>query len=368
MKTARETRSTTRRAQSPAPRTIQGDIQQYFVPSLQVSPDVTVATLHSSSQAVSTKPSRSALPHMPDSKLEATVYSQPAQAEAGDPLQAEDTGNMEGDIRALLRELPTRRDIEDLIRRVEESHHRDIQAVRADFETLVERVNIGEGNVSSLEQRVKAIEKTQTFQADTAVELQLHMEVLEDRSRHNNLRFRGIPEVMEVEDLQKIVNTICQTALESPQLEVELDRVHRAPGPKPRDPERPRDVICRLYKYSQKEQILRAAWEVGNIDFEGNPVKILADLSRATLQRRACLRPILELAKKQGYTYRWGYPLTVTFRKASSSYILRTPTDLPGLFAFMDVPPIQTPNWLFYIPHMGGRSSPQSKQGRGNNS
>lgn len=65
----------------------------------------------------------------------------------------------------------------------------------------------------------------------------------------------------------------------------------------------------------------------------------------ATLQRRARLRPILDLAKDQGCTYRWGYPLAVIFRKASSSFTLRTPADLLDLFSFLDVEPIQIPNW-----------------------
>lgn len=55
--------------------------------------------------------------------------------------------------------------------------------------------------------------------------------------------------------------------LKSPQRTVELDRVHRALGPRPNDPERPRDV-CHIQRYPQKELILRAAWEAGDIDFK----------------------------------------------------------------------------------------------------
>lgn len=54
-------------------------------------------------------------------------------------------------------------------------------------------------------------------------------------------------------------------------------------GPKLTNPSRPHDVICRLHHYMHKEHIIRKAWEAGDPDF-GVAIKILPDLSRATLQ------------------------------------------------------------------------------------
>lgn len=102
-------------------------------------------------------------------------------------------------------------------------------------------------------------------------------------------------------------------------------------GPRSSDPDRPRDVICRLHHYTHKENILHSAWEAGNIDFDGAAVRILPDLSRATLQRWALLRPVLEQALQLGFTYSWGYPLSTTFRRGSCSFIFHTPGDLPTL-------------------------------------
>lgn len=133
-------------------------------------------------------------------------------------------------------------------------------------------------------------------------------------------------------------------------MKVEIDRLHRALGPRSRDTERSMDIVCSIHRYAKKEQILSAAWEAGDTDFEWAPIKILSDLSRAMLQRRACLHLALDLAREQGCTYRWGYPLAVTFRRASSSFTLRTPADLPKLFAFQEVASIQIPNWLTIIP------------------
>lgn len=73
-------------------------------------------------------------------------------------------------------------------------------------------------------------------------------------------------------------------------------------------------------------------------------IKILPDLSRATLQHQALLRPVLELARQLCLTYRWGFPLTVTFRRDLRYFTLRMPEDLPALFVFMETAPVAVPN------------------------
>lgn len=138
--------------------------------------------------------------------------------------------------------------------------------------------------------------------------------------------------------------------------------MHRALGPKSPDPARPRDVLCRIHHYNQKELILRRAWEHGAIEFDGATIKILPDLSRATLQRRAMLRPLLDLARRHDCTYRWGYPLAVSFRKENAVFTLRTPADLPALFAFLGVEPIHVQNWLTILPRTSGRPGSSAQQ------
>lgn len=128
-------------------------------------------------------------------------------------------------------------------------------------------------------------------------------------------------------------------------------------NPKSIDPARPRDVICRLHRYKQKEVVLRKAWEYETLEFDGAEVKILPDLSRATPQRRAMLRPLLDVARRLNVIYRWGFPLLATFRKEQRSFTLRNPGDLPALFTFLDSDPVPIPNWLMFLPWPVGRAS-----------
>lgn len=260
--------------------------------------------------------------------------------------------------RADLEILPTRADIEAMILRIEEAHSRDIQEVKADLHTVENRVTSGEARISTLEERMQALEQSQQTHSLEAQEMQLHLEEMEDRSCRNNLRLRGIPEAMGQEDLAAMAAAIFRDLLDDPPPNLEIDRIHRTLGPKSTDPARPRDVLCRLHCYTQKETLLRKAWDKGDVEFDGAHIQILLDLSRATLQRRAMLKPLLELARSKGCTYRWGYPLAVIFRTDRASFTLRTPADLPALFDFLEAEPIQVPNWLLRIPRPTGRMGP----------
>lgn len=74
---------------------------------------------------------------------------------------------------------------------------------------------------------------------------------------------------------------------------------------------------------------------------------ILLDISGSTLRRRAMMRPLLDLIKSLGGSYRWGAPFHMVARKEDgSTFLLRHPTELPELFNFLGTPPIDVPNWL----------------------
>lgn len=211
------------------------------------------------------------------------------------PGEKEAAGLKMEDLKTLIQALPTRADIETLIGKVEDAHRKELELVRGELQILVERVTDGESAYQSLEQRVSILERDSYTQKETSVALQLQLEDLEDRSRRNNVRLRGIPEALDQENLQDMVKSIFENILKDAMpLNLELDRVHRALGPKSKDINRPRDVVCRLHYFAHREAILRKAWETGTIDFKGGQVKILPDLSRATLQRRTLLRPLLE--------------------------------------------------------------------------
>ena len=253
--------------------------------------------------------------------------------------------------RADILALPTRAEMEALVLRMEESHRKELETVQEDVQQLTDKLTQMETVGGLLEKRVASLEQAQRLQTLQVDSLQLKLEEIEDRSRRRNLRFRGVPESIGKEALQQAIETICRQLMDppSPQL-LEFERLHRALGPPSDNINRPRDIICCFHYFSHKELISRRAWAVGEIIFEGSRIQILPDLSRATLQRRAMLRPMLDKVKQAGGTYRWGYPIAVIIKKNTQSFHLQQPLELPELFKFMEMEEIEVQNWLQHLP------------------
>lgn len=274
-------------------------------------------------------------------------------------------GDQEIDRRALLQALPTRADLqtlpthadmevfvsrveevmEALVTRVEETHRKYLEAVRGNIQILTDKLN--NEMVERFRKSYYALRQTQYPSMTNGIQLKL--EEIEDRSRRKSLRFRGIPETFERKRLQETIHAICLqlTVTPLPQT-LEFERIHRSLGPRSVNEDRPRDVICCFHRYSDKEIISRVSWEAGEIKYEGSQIKILPDLSRATLQRRAMLRPLLDKIRKCGGSYRWGYPFSLTIKKNLKSFSLKQ-SDLPELFKILEVEPVEVPDWLQYI-------------------
>lgn len=84
--------------------------------------------------------------------------------------------------------------------------------------------------------------------------------------------------------------------------------------------------------------------------YVGADIQILPDLSKATLQRPALLRPFLQVLREKGYVYRWGYPFHLVVRNGNSSFSHYSLKDLPRLFKFLNMEQMEVPNWMNCLP------------------
>lgn len=121
------------------------------------------------------------------------------------------------------------------------------------------------------------------------------LENLENRNRRNNLRIRGLPEATRDTDLEPTIRGVLNSVLGKPVIDpLRFDRVHRALRPHNLATELPRDVVCRLHYFEDKNAIMIKLRGVPNIDFEGATLNIFPDLSKETLEHRRALRPLLD--------------------------------------------------------------------------
>lgn len=91
---------------------------------------------------------------------------------------------------------------------------------------------------------------------------------------------------------------------------------------------------------------MKAAWLKGPVDFDGAHISIYPDVSRATLMRRAMLKPLLEVLCRVNLPYRWGFPIQLTIREGSEAFTLRRHAELLDLFDFLEMEPIPLQDWL----------------------
>ncbi|KAM5140586.1 uncharacterized protein ACMZJ9_014461 [Mantella aurantiaca] len=280
-------------------------------------------------------------------------------------MAAEDSVMASRELRAILASLPTKQDLDAQTERIEISLRREIDNIRSDLVATTSRVTQLEVTTTNIQQQVEQLD---TSYSSILVQLQSHqllIDDLENRSRRNNLKIKGLPESISSSDLKSTVSHIINEILECPMdTPLEIDRIHRSLGPS--SSERPRDVICRIHYYTTKEQIIQKAWEKRPIRFQESNIYILPDLSRRTLFMRSQLKPLLTLITEKGGSYKWGHPFHLIIKKASNSFRLTSPKQLPEVFTFLEADPIQIPDWLtpFSNPPSARRPPPMPQRDR----
>lgn len=140
--------------------------------------------------------------------------------------------------------------------------------------------------------RIDAMEERLNIQHQRLIMLQLQVEDSENRSRRNNVRIRGIPDTTAASVLRDTVTVINKLLENPPDTLIELDRVHRVPTARNPAQAAPHDVLCRVHFFRIKEDILRAAWQKGPLDFDREEIQVYPDLCRQTKNRRRLLRPL----------------------------------------------------------------------------
>lgn len=250
------------------------DIQRFLLNSLGASPitNMADATRHDTHTEQQLQASSSQMPLPNNTNMDFTIPAlfRSESQELSQPSHTPLTLRADAELRALLQALQMRADIEAIVSRLEASHHQEIAVVRQEVQTLSDRMDSGESSVAALEWRLSAVEASHTIQANTILTQQLQLEEIEDRSRRNNLRLRGLPEAIGTEDLAASTLSIFRDMMgELFPPTLSFDQIHRALGPGSADPYRPRDVICRIHQYTHKELVLQTAWEKERLNLMG---------------------------------------------------------------------------------------------------
>lgn len=153
---------------------------------------------------------------------------------------------------------------------------------------------------------------------ERATERRLLLEEQEDRGRRQNLRIRGMPEVDGPENLFDILQGLFRLLLnmgDEVTGPIKLDRANRVMHPRTLDMSILRDIVCKIHHFQVKDLLSQKAWDHGPYEYRAGSITVLPDLSRATLQCRTLIWPLLENFKQALIPYRWGFPFHLIVRK-----------------------------------------------------
>lgn len=137
----------------------------------------------------------------------------PAALRPPEPSPSLPFSRVDEELRTLLCSLPSKADIEAIAGHLEATHQREVKAVRTEVQVTA-RVSAGETALTTMDKRLAELEAAQRSHMEATIAMQLHMEDLEDRSRRNNVRIKGLPEATGSEDLPETVSAIIAQLLE----------------------------------------------------------------------------------------------------------------------------------------------------------
>lgn len=205
----------------------------------------------------------------------------------------------------------------------------DVSLLRNDMQNLRERVKETESRISQLEDaaaplpaRLSSLEKAAGLWSQRADDL-------ENRLRRNNLRILGLPERSEGGDpcsfAESWLKDTFPNAALSPVFAVE--RAHRVPA-RPLPPGAPpRPFLVRLLSSRDRDAILQAARQKGDILYNNNNVSIFPDFSAALQKLRASYINVKKRLRGLNISYSMSFPAKLRVIHEDKTVFFTSPTE-----------------------------------------
>ncbi|KAJ1155405.1 hypothetical protein NDU88_008135 [Pleurodeles waltl] len=189
-----------------------------------------------------------------------------------------------------------------------------------------------QSRVTGLEQRMGSLEtqiNTSQVREQDFIYLRSKLTDMEDRSRRDNIRILGIPENEEGSDMQTFLTSTLPKMISldfDPPLE--FQRAHRI-GPKRSDnSSRPRPIIACLLRHNQTRQILQVARNHGPFRIDQHKIRITADYSKETNERRKAFLALRPRLRKLEMKYGLFHPARMWVTKNGVSKDFYNPDEL----------------------------------------
>ena len=182
-----------------------------------------------------------------------------------------------------------------------------LDTLGAQVELLEERVSTNENSIDDFTERVKALEKSNTYLLEKVYDM-------ENRLRRSNIRVVGIPEMAEGPDMIRFMSKLIPSLLgpvnfPSPPI---IEAAHRSRTQRPNSRDTPRVIIVKMLN-RDKTKIVRLAKDKKNLKFNDSSVFFISDLSASLEKRHKSFKDIKKELRDRKIKYFVKYPCTALF-------------------------------------------------------
>lgn len=201
-----------------------------------------------------------------------------------------------------------------------------ISEFKADIQSLVSRTEHVEKKMAEFAKSHNTLIDSHSTMEEEVTRLSAKVLDLEDRSRRNNIRIRGVPESVLPESLRAYLTDLMAAILPTcNSLDLTIDRIHRIPKPKTIPPHLPRDTIARIHFFHIKDEFLKALRKSSELPERFRQLAIYPDLSAATMLKRREFAPLTKILREQNIQYRWGFPVKLIIYREGVPIICNDP-------------------------------------------
>lgn len=223
---------------------------------------------------------------------------------------ANGSNNDESELLVELRKL--RRENGDAFQETKQSLNRletSVGEIKQQMEKLNERLTTVEHRVSNAEDRSIRHERALGYLLRREARLTAKQDDMENRLRRNNIRVYGIPEEAEGKEMVPFMVEFFRTTLTlKDDVEIKLERAHRAIAPKPKTKASTRSIIVRFLDFSVKQAVLQQAWKQRDITFQGQKVYFDQDYSPDVQRKRKQVREVIKRLREKNIKAQTAYP------------------------------------------------------------
>uniref|UniRef100_H2ZT97 L1 transposable element RRM domain-containing protein n=1 Tax=Latimeria chalumnae TaxID=7897 RepID=H2ZT97_LATCH len=173
------------------------------------------------------------------------------------------------------------------------------------FASIESRLSDSDGRLMAAEMKIKSL-------ALDVADFRNRLNDQENRARRNNVRILGFPEGVEQGSPTRFLGETLPALLKLPEgTDLSFEQAHRSLAPKPVPGQRPRPFIVKLLHFPVKELLLKAARELGKVEWEGHSILFFPDLSKALQDCRRLFLPVKKILHEENVKYGLFYPATL---------------------------------------------------------